>query len=251
MSCEPLSGLFFFAGTILDNHSSQGYHIFMSAKREQLEEQIMGENTGRLGESDASAPQENTGGKKLFEVSWAEYYKKEPFNGIINEFDFRRLLGALKVSTLYSIKADALLKARAMSQYDASMDAIIEHQIDQRVLQAENMAESAGIALDNTKGLDPRVLLYVIMRDEKRPNGAEFYHDDMTDNRLFEEILRMAGDAESVNKFVESRKVLFQKPVSKVTQEGYDMLNDYSRESLRRALEHAEREAKEREASGR
>lgn len=182
---------------------------------------------GRTEGHKAAAPQENAEEKKLFEVSWAEYYGREPLNGIINEFDFRRLIYATKASTLPSLKA--------------GLDAFEQHQIDQRVLQAENMAEAAGIELDNSAGLDPRVLLFAIMRAETRPKGAEFYHDDMTDNRMFEEVLRMAGDVVSLNKFLESRKVGFQKPASKLAEKGYRIQNKYAAENLRLALETANR----------
>ncbi|OGN09569.1 MAG: hypothetical protein A3J46_02305 [Candidatus Yanofskybacteria bacterium RIFCSPHIGHO2_02_FULL_41_11] len=71
------------------------------------------------------------------------------------------------------------------------------------ILQAENIAKYAEIELQNVEdGPDPRVILYGILRSDIRPEGVEYHHSSMSDQKLFVEALRMLGDAESVGKMI-------------------------------------------------
>lgn len=70
-------------------------------------------------------------------------------------------------------------------------------------LQAENIASFSGIELsDKEDSLDKRVLLYGILRSDIRPGGVKYHHDQMSDQQIFMEALRMCGDVESVNKVI-------------------------------------------------
>lgn len=74
-----------------------------------------------------------------------------------------------------------------------------------RILQAENIAKFAGIELHSTKDvIDPRIILYGILRNDVRPEGVEYHHSSMGDQQIFVEALRMWGDIESLNKMIES-----------------------------------------------
>ncbi len=69
--------------------------------------------------------------------------------------------------------------------------------------QAENIAKFAGIELHNTEdAIDKRIALYAILRSDVKPKGVEHYHSDMSDQRLFAEVLRMLGDDESLDKMI-------------------------------------------------
>lgn len=85
------------------------------------------------------------------------------------------------------------------------------------ILQAKNIADSAGIELSETKdALDPRTVLYAILHDEinleqakhrqsrmsgdAQPKKVEHTRDGMGDHRLFREALRMLGDTDGLSK---------------------------------------------------
>ena len=68
--------------------------------------------------------------------------------------------------------------------------------------QAENIARHAGIVLDNSGGVDPRVKLYAVLRSDNKPEDERDHHSQMSDQRLFAEAVRMLGDADSLNKII-------------------------------------------------
>lgn len=201
----------------------------MSANPEQLGEQNMDAITGRTEGHKAAAPQENTGEKKLFEVSYVEYADKDgPFKGIINEFDFHRLLKAVNGATLFSLKA--------------GKDEREQLHIDQRVTQVTRIAEDAGIELDNSNGMDPRTLLFVIMRGEQKPADLDYHHSTMSGSRMFEEVLKMLGDTESLKKLSgEITPEPKKRSEMSLTEKGHKSQTKYATENLRIALETANR----------
>ncbi|HXK40516.1 MAG TPA: hypothetical protein VJ046_00190 [Candidatus Paceibacterota bacterium] len=74
-----------------------------------------------------------------------------------------------------------------------------------RVGQAEGIAQYSGIALnDSGERPDPRIVLYVILRGDTRPEGVKYHHDQMSDQRIFGEVLRMLGDTDSFDKLVKA-----------------------------------------------
>jgi len=71
------------------------------------------------------------------------------------------------------------------------------------ILQAGLIARTAGIALHNETGsVDKRVALYGILRTDPKSVDAHYHLDQMNDQRLFVEVLRIVGDADSLQKFI-------------------------------------------------
>ena len=69
--------------------------------------------------------------------------------------------------------------------------------------QAERMAEFAGIELHDTKdAIDQRTMLYGILRADAKPEEAKYHHSQMSDQRLFAEVLRMLGDTDALGKLI-------------------------------------------------
>ncbi|HUZ93027.1 MAG TPA: hypothetical protein VNG29_03480, partial [Candidatus Paceibacterota bacterium] len=108
-------------------------------------------------------------------VSYEQY---QSLGGIINKNDYRTVLN----------------RARDEMMLDKTV-----------ISQAENIAKQAGIALHNTKeAIDPRIMLYGILRIDARPSGIEHHHSQMGDQRLFAEALRMSGDNDSLEKLIKA-----------------------------------------------
>lgn len=101
--------------------------------------------------------------------------------GIINETDFKNSLEKLKNTT--------------------SMDKA-------RIAQSQVIANRSGIKLHNSiDSLDPRTILYGILRSDTppaNPKEAQYHHSQMSDQRIFAEVLRMLGDADSLQKLIET-----------------------------------------------
>lgn len=120
----------------------------------------------------------------------AESYKRyEEVGGIINKKDY----------------AHALKRARDLTALNKALPDVSFKIIEQRAKQAEFMAKFAGIDPHNTNdALDPRVVLYGILRSDARPEGVEHHHSRMGDIRLFAEALRMLEDTASLAKLKEA-----------------------------------------------
>ena len=75
-----------------------------------------------------------------------------------------------------------------------------------QVSEVSGIARFSRIALHNSKdSLDPRVALYIILRsDFKSKEEVEYHHSDMIDQRIFAQVLRMLGDADSLKKLIEA-----------------------------------------------
>ncbi len=73
------------------------------------------------------------------------------------------------------------------------------------VEQVKEIAKYSGIELrDSGDTLDPRIVLYVILRGDVRPEGVKHHHSQMSDQRIFGEVLRMLGDVDSFDKLVKA-----------------------------------------------
>ena len=73
------------------------------------------------------------------------------------------------------------------------------------IAQVKIMADYAGIELQKQdNSTDRKIKLYKILRTDTRPDGVKYHHDNMSDQRIFVEALRMLGDKESVNKMIEA-----------------------------------------------
>ena len=101
------------------------------------------------------------------------YSKYQELGGIINEKDYRSALARAEKAVALNAPA---------------------------IRQAEDIAEYAGIVLDNSNGVDPKVKLYAVLRADYKPEDEENHHSQMSDQRLFAEVVRMLGDIDSLNK---------------------------------------------------
>lgn len=71
------------------------------------------------------------------------------------------------------------------------------------ITQAELIAKTSGIALHGEAGaLDKRVVLYGILRTDLKPPDVKDHYSQMSDQPLFAEALRMAGDDDSLQKLI-------------------------------------------------
>lgn len=105
------------------------------------------------------------------------YERYRELGGIINEKDYENAI------------------ARAKNTAVPDLDIM-------RIKQSELIAKIAGIELRNAKDtMDQRTILYVILRADK-PKGVKYHHCQMSDQRLFAEVLRMLEDIDSLNKLI-------------------------------------------------
>lgn len=112
---------------------------------------------------------DNTKDKKSYHQYWE-------LGGIINEKDYKNALARAKNTT--------------------TIDKI-------QIKQAKGIAKFAGIELHNTENaIDPRIILYGILRSDVAPMEVTSHHSQMSDQCLFVEALRMLGDVESLNKMI-------------------------------------------------
>lgn len=73
------------------------------------------------------------------------------------------------------------------------------------IQQALGMARYAKITLNDPEGvLDPKIALYVILRSDVRPKDVKYHHSQMSDQRIFGEVLRMLEDADSLDKLIKA-----------------------------------------------
>ncbi len=111
------------------------------------------------------------------DIAGGGYERYQALGGIINEQDY----------------ASALARAKEAAAVDKT-----------QMAQVEVMARVAGIELKTEGAVDPRAVLYGILRSDRNTSGAKYHHSQMGDQRLFVEALRMLGDEESLKKFIES-----------------------------------------------
>ena len=105
------------------------------------------------------------------------YASYQELGGIINEKDCK----------------SALARAEKATAFNKSL-----------IRQAENIAKYAGIVLNNSGGVDPKVKLYAVFRADNKPEDVKDRHSQMSDQRLFAEVLRMFGDTDALNKLVDA-----------------------------------------------
>ncbi len=107
-----------------------------------------------------------------------DYEQYQGLGGIINKKDYQ----------------SALDRAKDTTTLDKAL-----------ISQTESMAKGAGITLRNSKdALDPRIILYGILRRDTNLTKAKYHHSQMSDQRLFAEVLRMLGDVDSLQKLIET-----------------------------------------------
>ena len=119
----------------------------------------------------------------MAETSYNRYLK---LGGIINETDYRSAIGRMP-------------GIRRVIMFENSGS------IQSRVEQARGIAKYSGIELRGPEYIpDPRIVLYVILRGDTRPKGVKYHHDQMCDQCIFAEVLRMLGDKDSFDKLVKA-----------------------------------------------
>lgn len=105
--------------------------------------------------------------KRVNSISYLGYQKR---GGIINEVDYR----------------NAMEKTEQIINSNGTLVIRREH-----VVQANLIAQVAGITLENSEGHPDKVTtLYGVLRTDSNP-GAKHHHRQMCDQRLFAEALRM------------------------------------------------------------
>lgn len=111
------------------------------------------------------------------------YEQYRELGGIINKDDYENALARARDAVIASEKTPL--------------------QETELMAEAENMAKFAGIELQDAKDAnDPRVKLYAILRVDSKPKKVKYHHSQMSDQRLFAEVLRMLGDTDSLKKLI-------------------------------------------------
>ena len=119
----------------------------------------------------------------MAETSYKRYLE---LGGIINETDYHSAIGRMPG-----------IRRVIMFENGGS--------IQSRVGQVREIAQYSGIELRGPEYIpDPRIVLYVILRGDTRPEGVKYHHDQMCDQRIFGEVLRMLGDKDSFDKLVKA-----------------------------------------------
>lgn len=127
------------------------------------------------------------------------YQRYLELGGIINEEDYKKAF-----ETLANIKTEADITRLLRERSKEEDPEIAANHTRTLVRQATGVADSAEIELYNSEdNLDPKIILYIILRTDKRTRGTRYYHDDMWDRQTFVEALRILGDAESVKTMIE------------------------------------------------
>ena len=130
-------------------------------------------------------------------VNMPEYGNYLKLGGIINESDYEKATTKAEDINALESRAEQINKLAEMAGLDP-------HTADIVIKQAENIARFIGIAIGgNDSDLDHRIVLYGLLRSDTREKGAKYHHDAMSDQQIFMEAVRMAGDAESVKKMIE------------------------------------------------
>lgn len=70
------------------------------------------------------------------------------------------------------------------------------------VAQLASIARTAGIEPLNAN--DPRTILYAVLRYDTAPESVLYHHSQMSDQRLFAEVLRMLQDTDSLKKLIDT-----------------------------------------------
>ncbi len=80
-------------------------------------------------------------------------------------------------------------------------------QVRSSIQQALGVARYAKIELndnDSEGTLDPRIVLYVILRNDINLANVKHHHSQISDQRIFGEVLRMLGDVDSFDKLIKA-----------------------------------------------
>ena len=124
--------------------------------------------------------------EKTVDIPENNYQHYLELGGIINEKDYQSAL-------------DRMNSVHTLDRKDP--------QVIDSIRQVVDMARYAKIELGDSEDvvdIDPRIVLYVILRLDVGPEGVKYHHSQMSDQRIFGEVLRMLGDANSLNKLIKA-----------------------------------------------
>ena len=112
------------------------------------------------------------------------YQRYLELGGIINEKDYQSAL-------------DRMSKTRTLDRKDP--------QVRTRIRRVSGIARHVGIELNNSEDvLDPKIVLYEILRSDTQPKDVKYHHSQMSDEPIFGEVLRILGDADSLDKLIKA-----------------------------------------------
>jgi len=122
--------------------------------------------------------------KETADIPENSYQRYVELGGIINEKDYQSAL-------------DRMDKTRTLDRKNP--------QVRNSIQQALGIAEYAKIKLNDSENvLEPKIVLYVTLRNDAKPEDAKYHHSQMSDQRIFGEVLRMLGDADSLDKLIKT-----------------------------------------------
>ena len=126
-----------------------------------------------------------------------EIFEKETADNLENNYQHYLELGGIINEKDYQSALDRMNNAYALDKKSPG--------IRNSIQQAVDMARYAKIELNDSEDVhDSKILLYVILRLDVKPEDVEYHHSQMSDQRIFGEVLRMLGDADSLDKLIKA-----------------------------------------------
>ncbi|MEK7076160.1 MAG: hypothetical protein AAB941_00645 [Patescibacteria group bacterium] len=126
-----------------------------------------------------------------------EIFEKETADIVENNYQRYLGLGGIINENDYQSALDRMNSVHTLDRKDP--------QVIDSIRQVVDMARYAKITLGDFKNVfDPRVILYVILRLDTKPEDVKYHHSQMSDQRIFGEVLRMLGDASSLDKLIKA-----------------------------------------------
>ena len=127
-----------------------------------------------------------------------EIFEKETADIVENNYQRYLGLGGIINENDYQSALDRMNNTRTLNGNDP--------QVRNSILQAVEMARHAEVELNDSLETvpDPKIVLYVILRLDTKPKDVEYHHSQMSDQRIFGEVLRMLGDVDSFDKLVKA-----------------------------------------------
>lgn len=112
------------------------------------------------------------------------YQRYLELGGVINEKDYQSAL-------------DRMNKTHTLDRKNP--------QVRNSIQQALGIARYAEIKLNDSEDvLDPKIVLYEVLRNDTQPKGMGYHYSQMSDQRIFGEVLRMLGDVDSLDKLIKA-----------------------------------------------
>jgi len=142
---------------------------------------------------------------------WSQAYAKEISNIIDNEENLN--IRSLIIEEKYKEASVLVMKILEEKEEKSILEKMKDPKaldrnnssVESSILQVENIAKYAKIELNSSgDNLDPRIVLYVILRLASRPKGVKYHYSQMDDQSIFGKALRMLGDTDSLQKLIKA-----------------------------------------------